>query len=51
MKLLAMIWGNDKLTAKLYSNILQNDLLKNIFTCYNIGSYLSQKKTVVLVAV
>ena len=31
MNLVAMIWENDKLIVKLYLNILQNDLLKNIY--------------------
>ena len=31
MNLVAMIWENGKLIVKLYLNILQNDLLKNIY--------------------
>ena len=31
MNLVAIIWENGKLTVMLYLNILQNDLLKNIY--------------------
>ena len=31
MNLVAMIWEKGKLIVKLYLNILQNDLLKNIY--------------------
>ena len=31
MNLVAIVWENGKLIVKLYLNILQNDLLKNIY--------------------
>ena len=42
MNLVALIWENDKLIVKLYLNILQNDLLKNIYL-QKTHSYSSHK--------